>query len=952
MKDWSETPLGPIERWPQSLRTSLQLVLNAQRPAWLSWGREQAVLYNDAALRMLARGQHPDALGRPAAEVWASIWEVCGPLAQRAVDEGAASIVNELRVLARRTELVDESFYSLSLSPVADETGRIRGVHGVAVEVTDQVVSARRLRLLGELAAKSLVKRTIATGGASAIETIAAFPEEVPFALLYLAHPLGPRAVLAQSCGVLRRPPEEMGWAIADVLRQGRSRTLSLGPVDWLPRAVADEPIGEALLLPLVDPHQGRARGVLVVGVSPARKLDAAYRSFLELLASQVTTAIYSHAIVPPHWEPEDLAMAEAPTPPEEAAVSCVGARIILSSPDPELRARISRALAPHWEVEAVEDADAALAAARRQFPDLVLDHVTTELAERPFVRALRGERALCAVPVLVLSDHESTDPTGDEAGSDANDYLVRPFVMRQLIARVSTQLHLSLLRTSSADEHAQLYSLFQETPAPIAVLREPGHIYELANAAFKRMVEKSDLVGKAAFSLFPEFIEQGFKKLLDDVLRTGEPFIGRAVPVKFVRRPNGQIEQAYFDMAYQPLRGPSGRVERIMALGYDVTKQVHALWAIERLNHRHRALLSALASIVWTSDANGGFVEPQPEFEKYTGQAWAQHRGYGWVEMIHPADRAQLHQAWVDAIRARRSYELRGRLFSKTAQAYRHFVARAVPIIDDDGVAREWIGHIADIEDQERGEAALKRLVETERTARLEAERAVRFNEMFAGMLGHDLRNPLSAIVSSADYLQRPKLSPEKVVVTAARIASSSARMNRMIDQLLDFTRIRTGGGIPLTLDQVNLPVLCERVREELDIAHPERKIELRSEGDCRLEADADRLLQVLSNLAGNAIHHGAPEAPVRIEIDGTEADELMVGVWNAGTIPREIVPSLFEAFRGTKTRGSKGLGLGLYISEQLIKAHGGRIAVTSSGDEGTLFELRLPRRQPRVVS
>jgi signal transduction histidine kinase len=241
--------------------------------------------------------------------------------------------------------------------------------------------------------------------------------------------------------------------------------------------------------------------------------------------------------------------------------------------------------------------------------------------------------------------------------------------------------------------------------------------------------------------------------------------------------------------------------------------------------------------------------------------------------------------------------------------------------------------------------EHALREALVREKDAREEAERSVRYNEMFAGMLGHDLRNPLSAITTGANYIARLN-SSQKSTKAATRILSSAERMARMIDQLLDFTRIRVGGGLALAPTRLDLEDLLYKIKDELEAANPERSIVIGVAGSAVGEWDHDRLLQVFSNLVGNALHHGSEAAPVVIRCDGSAPTCVDVSVHNAGVVPAEVLPLMFEPFRGNaRYQRTRGLGLGLFITQQIIAAHGGTIEVTSTGEQGTTFRLVLPR-------
>ena len=202
--DWSQTPLGPIEGWPQSFKTSVNLILNSQHPMWVGWGAAAIFLYNDAYIQVLSLAKHPQALGRPAAEVWGEIWDICGPLADKVFQKGEASFLDEVRLLMNRGEFLEETYYSFSYSPIRDESGKVAGLFCPSTDVTPKVINARRLRTLSELSANALVQKTTEAACASVAATLAKNPSDIPFALLYLIDPETMQARLEQACGVPR----------------------------------------------------------------------------------------------------------------------------------------------------------------------------------------------------------------------------------------------------------------------------------------------------------------------------------------------------------------------------------------------------------------------------------------------------------------------------------------------------------------------------------------------------------------------------------------------------------------------------------------------------------------------------------------------------------------------------------------------------------------------------
>jgi PAS domain S-box-containing protein len=228
---------------------------------------------------------------------------------------------------------------------------------------------------------------------------------------------------------------------------------------------------------------------------------------------------------------------------------------------------------------------------------------------------------------------------------------------------------------------------------------------------------------------------------------------------------------------------------------------------------------------------------------------------------------------------------------------------------------------------------------------ARRELARTLEYNERFTAILGHDLRNPLHAIMTNAQLVRRMGLG--NATQPAVRILRSSERMLRMINQLLDLARVRGDGGMRLRPKRLDLAEVGRQVVDELRLAYPGSSLELVTDGDLVGRWDGDRLAQVLSNLGGNALQHGRPEAPVYVRLDGRDPARVDIRVENAGAIPEPVLPVLFDPFRMThyQSPNPEGLGLGLYISKEIVDAHHGTIRVHSSATDGTCFQIELPK-------
>lgn len=226
------------------------------------------------------------------------------------------------------------------------------------------------------------------------------------------------------------------------------------------------------------------------------------------------------------------------------------------------------------------------------------------------------------------------------------------------------------------------------------------------------------------------------------------------------------------------------------------------------------------------------------------------------------------------------------------------------------------------------------------------------RSKEMFLAILGHDLRNPLNAIMMSASFMLEMHELTEPNLTLTARIARSAERMNHMVGDLLDFTRSRLGGLIPVVRRDMNLEKAVRDVVDEIAAAHPQRSIVVQSRGDRRGEWDCARISQVMTNLTGNALEHGSSGTAVSIVLEG-DADQVRIAIHNRGpAISTRQLKGIFNpmksqhAMEGGSANGPTGhLGLGLYIADRIVCAHKGRIDVDSTEVLGTTFTVHLPR-------
>lgn len=219
---------------------------------------------------------------------------------------------------------------------------------------------------------------------------------------------------------------------------------------------------------------------------------------------------------------------------------------------------------------------------------------------------------------------------------------------------------------------------------------------------------------------------------------------------------------------------------------------------------------------------------------------------------------------------------------------------------------------------------------------------------DRFLAVLGHDLRTPIGAIMTSTQFMLDIDRLEEPHLALVKQMHGSAGRMNRLVGDLLELTRTRMGDSIPIVRGEMDLDPIVRQVVAEVSASHPGHDFSVSTSGDLRGRWDCERLTQALVNLVSNAVHHGDPDRPISVAATG-EKDEVTVAVHNEGVpIEPERMAHLFDAMKEiqpSRSRDRRHLGLGLYIVDKIIVAHGGRIEVRSTAEKGTTFAIHLPR-------
>jgi signal transduction histidine kinase/PAS domain-containing protein len=378
----------------------------------------------------------------------------------------------------------------------------------------------------------------------------------------------------------------------------------------------------------------------------------------------------------------------------------------------------------------------------------------------------------------------------------------------------LGTCLDITRRKAAEFAREGLLEALAAQPSLLVCVVRGPRFILQLAPPLYlQRVARGRDIRGQPLLEAVPELKSQGFEELLTRVLETGVPFVGREISARFDQG-DGTLEEGFFDVVYQPVRGEGGTYDSMLLISHEVTSVVHS---------RRRA----------------------------------------------------------------------------------------------------------------------------ERLAAEEKTRAD-FEQQLIGIVSHDLRNPLGAILLGTKALARREELDERSTKAVMRIQASAERAVRLVKDLLDFTQARLGGGLPIARAPMDLHALVSQVAEEVQANFPERELRVETQGQGQGEWDLDRVAQVVTNLTSNALKYGRPGTPVTVRTRG-DGDWVALEVHNQGTpIPPEAREHLFEPLQRATAQADtvgRSVGLGLYIVKHIVDAHGGGIDVTSTETEGTTFTVRLPR-------
>jgi len=961
---WESTPLGAMSGWPQSLRSAVSICLLSRFPICLWWGPELVLLYNDAYLPILGNKQ-PLPMGRPGHEVWAEIWPTIGPMLNGVMATGEATWSDDQLLFIDRSGYSEEGYFTFSYSPISDENGGVGGIFCAVNETTQRVIGARRLSTLSRLAERTISAISAEEACVRAAEVLADNSADVPFSLVYLLDGPATTPECVASAGDAS-PVADMRLPLSTVIETGTVQKIAVGQAEDAPRT--------ALVLPIPQPGAATAAGVLVAGVSPRRALDADYQRFFELVARQLGTAV------------ADAVAYEAERKRAEALAELDRAKTtFFSNVSHEFRTPLTLLLGP-------------LEQAMARVPDD--ERVDMEIAHRNALRLLKLTNALLDFsrieagridasyePVdlsLVTADLASTFRSAVEAGGlrlvvDTPGLAEDAYIDREMWEKIVLNLISNAFKFTFEGEIAVRTRLLDESFELVVSdtgIGVPGdelprlfdrfyrvrgsrsRSHEGSGIGLALVNELVHLHGGAitveseagAGTTFTVTIPRGSAHLPQDHVRSPRGLSSTAVgAAPFVEEARRWLPDAAVDVV--PMYSDEAGLGEVSA---GPTSGARVLIVDD--NADMRAYLMALLSPHWkveTATDGRAALERAVKSPPDLILTDVMMPGMDGLELLAAlrADEGTRHVPVV-MLSARAGEEARVEGLESGADDY----------LVKPFAARELIARVrANLELSAMRLLTSANLREAERL-RTELDRAAQLEKTkaeFLRLASHELRAPLTVLAGYTALIKNGALGEVKGdLETVIPIMDRKVlEMRALVEQMLETARLEDNR-LALAVERVDLRDVVARAVETMSPLVPARhrmSVAMPDEG-VPVDCDVSRVATVIGNLIDNAIRYSPAGGRVSVKCAiRPRSRRAFVQVRDEGLgIAANDLPRLFTRFGRIVTRENShisGTGLGLYLSNELIRMHGGRITVRSTPEKGSTFTVMLPLADAAVV-
>lgn len=915
-KDWSKTVVGPVKNWPQSLRTTLGILLNSKFPMFLFWGPEHICFYNDAYRPSLGNnGKHPDILGQKGADYWPEIWDFIGPLINQVLTDGEATWHEDQLVPIYRNGQLEDVYWTFSYSPVNNDDGKITGVLVVCTETTDKVNIRRTLEESNERYRNNLLQ----TPNAMCIFSGKNFVVEIANKLMLEIWEREEHEVLHKP--IFESLPEAAGKGLEEMLMN----VFLTGE-----RFSANE-------LPVTLTRNGKIVNTFINVVYEAVKEPDGTISGIVAIANDVTESVKARHL-----------LAEREKAFRNLVMQSPMAMTIFKRENYIIELANTTMLRDIWQkTESETIGKPALEVfpelLNQKYPKLLNDVLKKgkTIRENESVAYINIENKL----EKFYLDYQYTplfEPNGEISAVMINVNNVTDKVEARKKVEVAEE------RVRLASEIAEIVTW--DLNVPTQELIYSANLPGLFGFEKSKKVARAEILKQIHTDDLPT-IEKAYKKALKTSIYKYEARI---------IKPDNSIAwiRVHGKMFFDELKKPVKMLGTVM----DVTDEKNSQEVLRKSEQKFRLLADSMQQFVWTSDAMGNLNYFNQSLYNYTGLTKLNVLENGWLQVVHPDDREENVNRWMESIKTGKEFVLEHRFLRHDGQ-YRWQYSHAIPQKDAEGNIQMWVGTSSDIQDQKDSTNELERQV-LERTEELESKNKDLINmnielQSFAYISSHDLQEPLRKIQTFASRLT--DLGEQNISAKAKtyleRIEFSAKRMQALIQDLLAYSRTNSADRtfVKTSLDEIAEEVIMDfsdRIEEKNAV------IDLHTLGEATVMPFQFR--QLLHNLIGNALKFSRKDIPPQIQIkarrvighklnfkvDYPDKIYFCLRISDNGIgFDDQYKERIFEVFQRLNTESEfLGTGIGLAIVKKIVENHKGVIKANSEKNQGATFKIYLP--------
>lgn len=894
--DWSQTKLGPIESWPLALKVNVQLCLDSKIPMYVWWGEDYINIYNDAYIDLAGPKNHPKHFGKPAQHMWPEIWPTLTEFLNKVNTEGLTILHEDLHMPLERLGKTEEAYFSFSYGPARDENGVIRGVHCTCYETTSKILSQKQTD--------------------TAVKQLQSFFVQSPIPMAIL---LGPehRFTLANEPYLkLSGRRDIVGKSVMEVF--DKEEILPFNKLLDQVYTTGEKYIGRETYLPLADEN----------GVLQDTWLDFGYHPFLDengerrgvlVIVTDVTAQVLSKKSIEKSHEEFKLI---ANFMPQQV-----------------------------WNADANGELN--------YFNDVWFDYGGTTFddgKDNGWIQSVHPGDVQSTINNWATS-LDTGEPYVNEFRLLDKDGHYRWFIARAYPIRnekneiirwigTNTDIHEAKSFTTTLEsEKIKFETLFADASTSMALLRGADLIFEQSNPSYHALFDNRVKIGVPILEIMPELVGQPFAQLLKDVFHKGIVYRDEEAHAYLRRTHDGPLEERYFRQSYTQVKDADGNPYGVFIHATDITESVNVRKRAEESERRMNLALEAAKMGTWSIDLNTMNVETSEMFMNIFDFGFVGGNIFEEISrLMHPDDVAEVNRIWQESIAEHKPYLHEYRIITKDGKI-KWVHSRGQATYDKNGKPLTLAGVLMDITSKKVSEEQLSKLAS-------DLQLAVATRDEFLSIASHELKTPLTSMKLQTQSIQRSmsrglseSITPQKITRLVENTATQVNRLNRLVDDMLDISRIQSGK-YSLHTEKHNLGEVVghvfEQFKEQFDHAHSEATLTI--ENEAIGEFDRFKIEQVITNLLSNAIRYGAGK-PIVVKLLSS-SDRAYLSVTDQGIgIDPENFEKVFNRFeRISDVKKINGLGLGLYITKQIVQAHHGKIGIESELGKGATFIVELP--------